>query len=211
MKRIGVTQRVEVVESYGERRDCLDQQWAVLLASLGLSLVPVPNCLENPAAWLTELGLDGFILSGGNDLSSLPDASRPAPERDRTEEAVLEHAEEQRLPVLGVCRGFQFMNAHLGGRLVPVEGHVASRHGVTPVPAEPLFAGFGDVNSFHDWGVLGEGLAGELIPGAHCADGTVEAARHRTLPWVCVMWHPERESPFLEADQALLKTIFEVN
>jgi hypothetical protein len=31
MKSVAVTQRVEVVPTYGERRDCLDQAWAKFL------------------------------------------------------------------------------------------------------------------------------------------------------------------------------------
>ncbi|MEA5446312.1 gamma-glutamyl-gamma-aminobutyrate hydrolase family protein [Gammaproteobacteria bacterium AB-CW1] len=208
MKRIGVTQRVEVVASYGERRDCLDQQWGGLLKQLGFLLVPVPNGLSEPGAWLEVMGLDGFILSGGNDLAHLPDASRPAPERDATETAILDYAKHRQMPVLGVCRGLQMMNVYLGGSLVPVEGHVATRHSVTPVAGESLFSAYSEVNSFHDWGIAPEGLAETLSPGVRCQDGTIEAARHTSLPWASVMWHPERESPFLKADLELLQTIF---
>lgn len=208
--RIGVTQRVEVVEAYGERRDCLDQQWSVLLADLGHTLVPVPNALTRPEAWLEQTSLDGFILTGGNDLARLPNASRPAPERDATEWALLGHARERFLPVLGVCRGFQVMNVYLGGSLVPVSGHVAARHAVAPVSDEAMFSGHFEVNSFHDWGVDEGGLSEALIPALCCDDGTIEAARHVELPWFCMMWHPERENPFFPADLVLLKQIFEV-
>lgn len=33
MKKTGLTQRVDGVAGYGERRDCLDQQWTTLLVS----------------------------------------------------------------------------------------------------------------------------------------------------------------------------------
>ena len=209
MKRIGVTQRVEIIASHGERRDCLDQQWAALLEKLGYLLVPVPNGLSAPDSWLETMGLDGFILSGGNDLAHLPDASRPSPERDATETAILDYTQQHQMPVLGVCRGLQMMNVYLGGNLVAVEGHVATRHSVIPEDGEPLFSAFSEVNSFHDWGIAAEGLAETLLPGARCQDGTIEAARHASLPWACIMWHPEREKPFDEADLALLKTIFQ--
>jgi gamma-glutamyl-gamma-aminobutyrate hydrolase PuuD len=39
MKTVAVTQRVSVVPSYGERRDCLDQAWTKFLAACGLSAV----------------------------------------------------------------------------------------------------------------------------------------------------------------------------
>lgn len=207
--RIGLTQRVELVEGYGERRDCLDQQWATLLASLGHSPIPVPNALQEPQAWFQRVGVDGFILTGGNDLAGLPNASRPAPERDMTEWALLDYAGERQMPVLGVCRGFQVMNVYLGGRLVPVSGHVASRHAVERVSESSFFTGYSRVNSFHDWGLDKQGLSDMLIPILCGYDGTIEAARHAKLPWFGMMWHPERESPFAPADLALLEQIFE--
>ncbi len=42
MKKIGLTQRVEVVASYQERRDCLDQSWINLLLELGYTPIPLP-------------------------------------------------------------------------------------------------------------------------------------------------------------------------
>ncbi len=209
MKRIGVTQRVEVVPSYGERRDCLDQQWHALLESIGLHVVPVPNRLNEPGTWLNALALDGFVLSGGNDLCSIPNPSNPAPERDRTEREILSHAVIRKLPVLGVCRGLQMINTHLGGRLTRIEGHVATRHTVEQAAGEPLFSGQREVNSFHGLGILDNGLAKELTSLASADDGSIEAFRHRELPWIGIMWHPERENPFLERDLAILKSLFE--
>ena len=43
LKTVGITQRVEYVESYNESRDCLDQRWAVFLLELGLMPIPLPN------------------------------------------------------------------------------------------------------------------------------------------------------------------------
>ena len=43
MKRIGITQRVEVIEAYGERRDCLDQRWQEVASALNCMLLPLPN------------------------------------------------------------------------------------------------------------------------------------------------------------------------
>ncbi|MCP1727894.1 putative glutamine amidotransferase [Natronospira proteinivora] len=206
--RIGVSQRVEVIDRYGERRDCLDQAWFRLLESLGLVPVPLPNSLEHPSAYLADLGLDGFILSGGNDLAHLPNVSRSAPERDRTEAAVLEFSRAQNLPVLGVCRGMQMMNHFLGGRLQPVQGHVATRHVVVPEGGDPLFEAYREVNSFHDWAVPSDGLGQELKARARADDGTVEAAVHTSLPWLAIMWHPERETPFLDADTQLISQLF---
>ena len=47
MKRIAITQRVEVKPSYGERRDVLDQKWVEFLLSTELWPIPVPNNLQS--------------------------------------------------------------------------------------------------------------------------------------------------------------------
>lgn len=207
-RRIGITQRVEVAASYAERRDCLDQQWIVLVQQLGLTPVPVPNSLDNAAAWLDMMALDGYILSGGNDLSYLPNSACPAPERDRTEQAILDHAYDQSLPVLGVCRGFQMMNVYLGGCLHPVEGHVGSRHVVKVASDDARFSAYTVANSFHDWGVRLEGLAKALQSCLTAPDGTIEAVKHRQQDWIGIMWHPERETPFSPTDIRLIDRLF---
>lgn len=207
--RIAITQRVEWVQGYNERRDCLDQQWAALLEQLAIDAVAVPNNLSDPAAWLARQDVAGLVLTGGNDLAHLIDASRSAPERDATELALLSWAACHWLPVLGVCRGMQMLNHFLGGGLVPVVNHVAVRHSVSALSDDPLFSAYREVNSFHGWGVGVGTLAPELSAQVCAGDGTVEAFTHKQLPWTGLMWHPEREAPFNPLDLQLIRTLFE--
>lgn len=210
-QRVGITQRVELVAAHGERRDCLDQNWTRLLAALELQPVPVPNGLDDPAGWLADLALSGLILSGGNDLAHLPAAEHPAPERDRTEAALLAAAAALKLPVLGVCRGLQMMNLDLGGRLERVAGHVAVRHPLRPCEGSAVdcpLADLPDVNSFHEWAIPRAALAPMLEAIAVADDDTVEAVRHRALPWLGIMWHAEREAAFTAPDLSLLSRLF---
>jgi N5-(cytidine 5'-diphosphoramidyl)-L-glutamine hydrolase len=206
--RIGVTQRVEVFASYGERRDCLDQRWSELLGSAGLLPVPLANYYSEPENLLENLHCAGFILSGGNDLSFLADAKDPAPERDRLEQALLDYAYRNRLPLLGVCRGMQHMNYYLGGDLEDLEGHVAMKHAVSVEPSVAILGNFLEVNSYHTRGISETGLADALQAAVYAADGSVEAFVHKTLPWVGIMWHPEREESFNKLDLELLSTLF---
>ncbi|MCG5531304.1 gamma-glutamyl-gamma-aminobutyrate hydrolase family protein [Halorhodospira halochloris] len=41
---------------------------------------------------------------------------------------------------------------------------------------------------------------------AWAEDGSVEALRHSDLPWLGIMWHPERDTPTAEADRKLITT-----
>lgn len=207
--RVAITQRVEVVASYGERRDCLDQAWTGLLAQAGCDLLPVPNSLPNVRQWLAKQNIEALLLTGGNDLSHLPDASNPAPERDATEQQLLQWAAEHRLPVLGVCRGMQMLNHYLAGDLSPVSNHIAIQHAITAVEGEELCSAFTSVNSFHSWGIKPKDLSPSLRALAVADDGTIEALRHTELPWVGIMWHPERDNGLEKSnDLALIRNVF---
>ncbi|PTY36330.1 hypothetical protein BGP77_03210 [Saccharospirillum sp. MSK14-1] len=207
--RLAISQRVDVVASYGERRDALDQAWHSLLDQVGAIALPVPNKPSLVSSWLAQVQPEGVVLTGGNDLAQLPDASNPAPERDATEQALLAHAQINRLPVLAVCRGAQMMNVFLGGQLSAVDGHVARRHPLHVTDALPALAGLTEVNSFHAWGLTSAELNTECRTAATAGDGTVEAFVHTELPWVGLLWHPERESaPYISQDLAVLRHLF---
>ncbi len=218
MKRIGVTQRVSD-GFHGQPHDCLDQAWADLAEALGHDLAPLPN-LGAPEAeicgWLDRQGLDALILSGGNDIAGLGDAagSQTSPRRDAFERAAIGWARRRGVPLLGVCRGMQFLNVVLGGSLVRVEGHAGTRHVLTRAPGRladclaSLPERF-EANSFHNFAVAPDGLAPALAPAAFDEAGLIEAVFVPGEPVAGVMWHPERERPFGAADLALLSSLID--
>ena len=225
MARIGVTQRVSVIEDYGERRDCLDQAWTTLLESLGHEPIPLPNTPGDPETYLDSLGIAGLVLTGGNDLAHREDAQTAAPERDAFETAAIEWARDRDVPILGVCRGLQLLTVHFGGRLRTVEGHVAVDHGLEAAAGIDAVAGSAwlpdalpellrdgsarsTVNSYHDYAIDPDGLADPMQALATAPDGTVELASHRAEPIVGVMWHPERDSPAADLDRQLFARLF---
>lgn len=205
--RIGLTQRVECLPDRGERRDCLDQAWAVLLQSLGFLPIPLANSMADPVAYLEALSLDGLILTGGNDPADLPEPQGVAPERDRFERACLAHSRSRGWPVLGVCRGLQMMLLESGGRLRAIEGHVARSHRL--VARRPEFQALESqpVNSYHQYGAMPENLGQGWQVAAVAPDGTVEAMVHETWPHAAIMWHPER-APQRAADREFLRRHF---
>ncbi len=210
MKRVGLTLRVEEVAGYGERRDCLDQRWALLLEQAGYLPVGLMNLTAGAEALPAELGLAGVILTGGNDLARLPGGSNQAPERDAFESALIEACRTHGLPVLGVCRGAQMLAAHHGAELRPVAGHVRTVTAVEPrgVLAEIYPQGL-ETTCYHTWAPDEASLPTELEPLARAADGTLEALRHRDCPQLGILWHPEREDPFRSRDVDLLRFVFE--
>lgn len=209
MTRIGVTQRVEVVEEYEERRDCLDQRWGPLLRSFGYTPIPLFNQIDDVKGYLTDLEVSGVVLTGGNDLASLDDGSNVAPERDAFEGKLLEFALGHDLPVLGVCRGAQFINVHFGGSLSVVEGHVASVHEVS-IDNSPLKTGSKTVstNSYHNYGIEPRDLPESLRIIGRASDESIEWIEHENHPVSGIMWHPERDSPSEELDRRIINRRF---
>lgn len=196
MTRILVTQRVDEIGDYAERRDALDQRWVELILQAGLQPVLVPNSRRWLDAFLAREGFEGLLLTGGN---SLVGCGGTAPERDEVEKQLLHFALEHNVPVLGVCRGMQVIMDHYGAELVPVKGHVAAEK-VIDIDGKATV-----VNSYHDWGSTA--APKELEAWARTTDGVIKAVRHRSLPVCGIMWHPERLSPFRDDDIALLQSV----
>jgi len=204
--RVGLTQRVSVIEAYGERRDCLDQQWTVLLEELDYTPVLLPNCVTDVENYLDSLALDAVVITSGNDLMSVDDPATPAPERDEFEKATLQYAIDNSIPVLGICRGLELINEYFGGSLTEVTGHVACTHPIwfTDTDVAITFPDRATVNSYHNYGIDRQDLGDDLIVVGTSPDDTVECITHESLPVWGIMWHPERESPSEPLDRQIL-------
>lgn len=194
MKLVAITQRVGIEPNYAERRDMLDQRWARFLATCGFAILPLPNDPEIALDLVGEAAPVALVFSGGNDLVA---CGGDAPERDATESRLLDHAVQTGLPLLAICRGLQFLLHAFGSRLERIPGHVATRHVVSGD------LGRFETNSYHGWGTTT--VCAPLVVDARADDGTIEAVHHESARIRGVMWHPERETPFLDRDVRLIK------
>lgn len=199
MKRIIYTQRVDVVESYGERRDCADVEIAKLIWECGFLPIPVNNIPQKINTFLDQIRPDGILLTGGNNLSKY---GGNAPERDETEKKIIEYGIKNEIPIYGFCRGMQAIADYFGAELAKVTNHAAVRH---RVEGSSLWNGR-IVNSFHNMAV--KAATSGLIVEARSEDGVIEVIRVKDQSIYGTMWHPEREKPYMESDIQFMKRIF---
>jgi putative glutamine amidotransferase len=157
-------------------------------------------------------GIDGLLLSGGGDVSAIyyggdDSISRDVnPARDDFELALLAAADEEGMPVLGICRGAQLLNVHRGGTLGDFREDSARyrRHkrywGGHPVSVDEntrLAEIFGSTDlpgvvTFHGQYVDQPGRDVRVI--AYAPDGTPEAIEVATADpfgMIGVQWHAE--------------------
>jgi putative glutamine amidotransferase len=158
--------------------------------------------------------LDGILLPGSpTDVDPKfygaephPKLGKLYPERDSTDFALMKHAEEANLPILGICFGVQSLNVFRGGSLVQdipsvvthALTHDESTHAVRLEPgsllarlAKPEGSLDMNVNSFHHQSIELPGH--NLRVAARAPDGVIEAVEDVNGRFIVgVQWHPER-------------------
>jgi gamma-glutamyl-gamma-aminobutyrate hydrolase PuuD len=188
--------------------DALEASYVEYFSALGVTLIPVPNNAKYVQNYFDGLHIDGIILSGGGDIQPELYGGKPvasgnyAPARDDTEKALLAFALEQDIPVLGICRGMEFLNVYFGGKLQSITDvadgivHDETRHDIMLSDSslvEAVGADIFEVNSYHRM-VIGEGqLAPRLTAFATATDRTTEGFYHPEFAIAGIVWHPERE------------------
>lgn len=160
--------------------------------------------------------LDGFLLSGGDDVDPSLFGQRATaklgaviPRRDNFEIALTRYVlENTNKPLLGICRGIQVMNVAMGGSLhidLPDSGKLC--HSLSMYPrnicshevqvafgtrlAGIMGEGTGKVNSFHHQAIdrVAEGF---VVSARSLPDAVVEAMEMPGDRFVVgVQWHPE--------------------
>ncbi len=211
-----------------------NERYAAGLARQGATpilLDATASSADRAAAFAT---MDGLLLSGGADLDPArygrPNQGSTAvePDRDALEADAWAAAQGRSVPVLGVCRGFQVINAFSGGTLLQdVDGHAGPSWGHGPAATHPLRVAPGTrlarilfptnarggvvaVNSYHHQGLRAVDLAPGLVASAWAASPSgdlvegLEAADGRFV--IGVQCHPERT----ESTPAAFERLFAV-
>ena len=207
MIKIGITQRVHYIKEYKEYRDQLDQKWSEFFSEIGILQILLPNnsklFIDNS---IDNLKLNGVILSGGEFLNEHDkDYNDGQKRRDEFENSLVTYCIKKSIPILGICRGMQFLNNFFGGKIRKVNGHVASSHKINN------FSDFSFpklVNSFHNYGINNKDVPNNFEILATDQEGNVEAFSDKENNLMGIMWHPERNNPFEDNDIKLIKRVF---
>ena len=114
---VAVTMRIVQNNTYFEERDCISNDYINFLQEYGLNPVLIPNTLKNPIDYLLKMNCRGLILTGGDDiLISCEEVLNKniifRNNRDKTEYILLDYCIKNQIPILGICRGMQFINLY---------------------------------------------------------------------------------------------------
>jgi len=188
--------------------------------------VPVilPNNLDLTCVEELAQQLDGFLLSGGDDVDPALFGQRATaklgtviPRRDNFEIALMKQVMETTdKPILGICRGIQVMNVAMGGTLhidLPSAGKLCHSMGMYPrnvrthdvkvtegTRLEAIMTGReGRVNSFHHQAIRDVADC-FTVCAVSSDDDVVEAVELPGKRFVMgVQWHPEELTDYPES------------
>ena len=200
--KIGISMRIINAINYDEKRDALSHDWIIFFEKLKITPILIPNYLKNPKIFLDNVGIDGIILSGGDNLGDFP-------KRDETEFNLIKYGVSSKIPILGVCRGMQVINHFYGGKIIKNNSNTHSNKPHKINLNNIVSNSFPDqieVNSFHNNIILEKNIGDQLEIFATSFDGTIEGFINKKLCILGVMWHPERDPN--NHNQQFLKNTF---
>lgn len=194
----------------------------------GIAVLLPPQSVTDEQATEIIGRLDGLVVTGGADINPQRygqelGAHTQASEdlRDSFEDALLRAALRRRMPVLGICRGAQMLNVHLGGtlhqHLPDVLGHHRYQAGdgvfhpeVMSVEEGTLLQSVlrGDATVtgqvYHHQGI--DRLAPSLRVSARGFDGVIQAIEMVDYAFgLALQWHPEESLGDLRVFEALVQ------
>jgi putative glutamine amidotransferase len=210
---IGITARRILRDGTLTPIDGLYPDYCASVALAGGAPVLIPAVLGEPALRRIYERLDGILFPGGVDVAPARFGQEPHPDLgtvdlalDEVELLLARWALEDRLPILGICRGIQLLNVAAGGTLyqdIPalIPGAIAhacpdqpDAHSVVIEAGCRLSVALGATacrtNSRHHQAV--QEVAPGMVVTARCSDGVIEGLEMPKARFIVgVQWHPE--------------------
>ncbi len=214
---VAISQRNMKIEN--GNRDALENTYVRYFEKFGVTLLPIPNVSENLDNYFDKIPIKAIILSSGNDVNPQLYNARLknedfSIERDKTEKRLIELSIKRKLPLLGICRGMQFINVYFGGSLIQNVkdktgiSHVAITHSIRITDnrtTEFMNIKSAIVNSYHNQGIDENSLSPKLKYFTITNDGIIEGLYHPKYPIAGILWHPERANSDKKFDKKIVK------
>ncbi len=167
--------------------------------------------LDNCTGLVLTGGVDVIpaISGGASQYPNMPDEFLP--KRDEFERLIYAYAKDKRRPLLGICRGMQYINILEGGKVLDDLGLANEQHRRTSIDKihgldvlkstllhEITGLDTGYVNSAHHQAIDPRQLSSSLLISAYSntEDATIEAIEFKDKSnkafMMGIQWHPER-------------------
>ncbi|WP_251968202.1 gamma-glutamyl-gamma-aminobutyrate hydrolase family protein [Parabacteroides sp. AD58] len=198
--------RIGISANRRDGQTCLAETYIQSVIQAGGAPVVIPATTDLRVLTAVVQDLDGILMSGGGDINPLFVGEEPLPAlqdvdtlRDRYDLLLIRLASNRQIPLMGICRGHQMLNAAFGGTLyqdiysqadtdvIKHSQKMAREEASHTVHLEDgcVIA----VNSFHHQAV--KDVAPEFVQTAVAPDGINEGMRHPEKSVFSVQWHPE--------------------
>ena len=210
MKRILITQRSSK-DKYDQDIDYLEKNYISYFTKFNITPILIPNSIKNPTNFFRINNCEGIILTGGEDFNinlkkySKKNNYKGLCERDILEFKLLSFASNKDIPLLGMCRGMQFINLFFNNKILinkkhsKIRKHLIKTININSKKIKDEYS----VNSFHKNVIDNRKLSPVLKPLALSENIYVEAMQHIKKPILGVIWHLERKSYSKELDRYL--------
>ena len=212
MLNICVTTRKISNPNYNESYSAISDDWLNFLNRINVNAILAHDSIIDPVKFFRINNCKGLILTNGENSSLKFDMyNKPkGTKRDMVEYKLMKICVKENLPILGVCRGHQFINLFFKGKLSKIKDHINKYHKVNIIyninqkNIKNIVT-----NSFHENNIKLKNIGKGLKPWAVINDN-VEGMYHINKKIIGIMWHPERYKRFKNFDINLFKYHFKI-
>jgi len=201
MRNIIISQRLDKVGPHKELRNNLDLRFVKMIQELGFFPIIFPNNLKNALKSIKRFNPKAIILSAGGDPLKRDS-------RYQTEKKLISYSIKKKIPIIGFCRGAQFINIYFCGKISKVRNHVRTKNKISGIITENKDV---YVNSYHDYGIKTKDLGKNLKIMAIANDNSIECFVHKTKKVMGIMWHPERYRALRKFEKKIIKNFIKWN
>lgn len=196
MVRVAITTRKIKNPNYNEIYNAISDDWLIYFRKLKIEPILITDKLTNPIEYFKKTNCKSLFLLNGEDTKIKFKKNKiiKGTSRDYIEYKLLKYCLKKKLPILGVCRGHQFINLCFGGKLKKIPNHVCKSHKVQISNDEikKIFkSNYLNVNSYHNYCITKFNKPKKLNVWASI-DDTIEGFYNKNYKILTLMWHPER-------------------